>query len=309
MDHWTQFEKDTEKETRNLITCISGIQDEEDQNFQMALKFAWSNFRFHRYLDVDSHKVQRSISGIYEKLMVHSDTSKAESWRSLTEDFLNSPLPNTDETNTDAHHSVLSLLLLLSNSPLKSNYSERPRVKEAEKQDDFDWAKYLMEGVDIDRGPFPDTPEWSEEESEEEASQQPLSRDDSGIQVDRTPQEDQENSTKTVPVSWTVGEPDARAWLEQHVVTPYWAGHAHRFPHSLHLHSNLLNVWDQLCTLGHGGCDCPCCSKITHVIAHEAGDDVTVDDVTVCTEEKTYCTAREGTGIREIQTESLLYSA
>ncbi|XP_046892753.1 gamma-tubulin complex component 5 isoform X2 [Hypomesus transpacificus] len=245
MDHWTQFEKDTEKETRNLITCISGIQDEEDQNFQMALKFAWSNFRFHRYLDVDSHKVQRSISGIYEKLMVHSDTSKAESWRSLTEDFLNSPLPNTDETNTDAHHSVLSLLLLLSNSPLKSDYSERPRVKEAEKQDDFDWAKYLMEGVDIDRGPFPDTPEWSEEESEEEASQQPLSRDDSGIQVDRTPQEDQENSTKTVPVSWTVGEPDARAWLEQHVVTPYWAGHAPRFPHSLHLHANLLNVWDQ----------------------------------------------------------------
>lgn len=40
-----------------------------------------------------------------------------------------------------------------------------------------------------------------------------------------------------------VGEPDARAWLEQHVVTPYWVAHAPRFPHSLHLHSNLLNVW------------------------------------------------------------------
>lgn len=41
----------------------------------------------------------------------------------------------------------------------------------------------------------------------------------------------------------SVGEPDARAWLEQHVVTPYWVAHASRFPHSLHLHSNLLNVW------------------------------------------------------------------
>lgn len=40
-----------------------------------------------------------------------------------------------------------------------------------------------------------------------------------------------------------VGEPDARAWLEEHVVTPYWVPHAPRFPHSLHLHSNLLNVW------------------------------------------------------------------
>lgn len=42
---------------------------------------------------------------------------------------------------------------------------------------------------------------------------------------------------------FSVGEPDARAWLEQHVVTPYWVAHAPRFPHSLHLHSNLLNVW------------------------------------------------------------------
>lgn len=27
-----------------------------------------------------------------------------------------------------------------------------------EKEDKFDWAKYLMEGEDIDTGPFPDTP-------------------------------------------------------------------------------------------------------------------------------------------------------
>uniref|UniRef100_A0A8C7FM68 Gamma-tubulin complex component n=1 Tax=Oncorhynchus kisutch TaxID=8019 RepID=A0A8C7FM68_ONCKI len=189
--HWTKFEKETEEEVKNLVKHISGIQDEEEQNFQLALKFTWSNFRFHRFLDANSHKVQRSVNGIYEKLMVHSDLSKAESWVRLTEEFLNSPLPNTDGTKVwlDKKHT-----------------------------------------------------EWSEEESEDEDSQQPLSREDSGIQVDRTPQEDQE---KTVPVTWTVGEPDARSWLEQHVVTPYWQGHTPRFPHSLHLHSNLLNVWDQ----------------------------------------------------------------
>ncbi|KAM4628694.1 gamma-tubulin complex component 5 [Polymixia lowei] len=246
MAHWTAFEKEIEKETKNLIRCISGIEDEEDQNFQMALKFACSNFRFHRYLDVDSHKVQRSIRGIYEKLMVHSDLSKAESWGRLTEEFLNSPLPNTDGTKTDVHHSILSLLLFLSGSPSNTNFTERPRLKEAELKDNFNWAKYLMEGEDIDVGPYPDTPEWSEEESEEEEdSQQPISRGDSGIQVDRTPQEDQDNTNKTVQVTWTVGEPDSRTWLEQHVVTPYWVAHAPRFPHSLHLHSNLLNVWDQ----------------------------------------------------------------
>ncbi|KAM9848381.1 gamma-tubulin complex component 5 [Aulostomus maculatus] len=245
MAHLSTFEKETERETKRLISCISGIEDEEDQNFQMALKFAWSNFRFHRFLDVDSHKVQRSISGIYEKLMVHSEVRKAESWMRLTDEFLNSPLSHTDGTKTDVHFSVLSLLLFLSGSPSNTNFTERPRVKEAAPEDSFDWAKYLMEGEDIDDGPYPDTPEWSEEESEDEDSQQPISREDSGIQLDRTPQEDKDNTNKTVPIPWTVGEPDARAWLEQHVVTPYWVAHAPRFPHSLHLHSNLLNVWDQ----------------------------------------------------------------
>lgn len=47
--------------------------------------------------------------------------------------------------------------------------------------------------------------EWSEDESDEDNSQQPISREDSGIQLDRTPQEDQDNSNKTVPVTWTGG--------------------------------------------------------------------------------------------------------
>lgn len=45
MAHWTEFEKETEKETKKLIRRISGIEDEDDQNFQLAVKFAWSNFR------------------------------------------------------------------------------------------------------------------------------------------------------------------------------------------------------------------------------------------------------------------------
>lgn len=242
MAHWTKFEKETENETKTLIRWASGIQDEDDQNFQLAFKFAWSNFKFHTYLDVDSHKVTRSINGIYEKLVIHSDMKKAESWSRLTEEFLNSPLMNTEGTKTDAHYSILSLMLLLSGVPTNTEYVERPRLKEAEVQDTFDWAKYLMEDEDLEFGPYPDTPEWSEEESEEEDYQQPISREDSGIQVDRTPQEDQENSNEALPVTWIVGEPDARAWLEQHVVTPYWVSHAPRVPHSLHLHSNLLNA-------------------------------------------------------------------
>ncbi|MEQ2208197.1 hypothetical protein XENOCAPTIV_022709, partial [Xenoophorus captivus] len=139
MSHWSTFERETERETKKLIRCISGVQDEEDQNFQLALKFAWSNFN------------------------------------------------------------ILSLLLFLSDSPSNTNFTERPRVKDAEPEDNFDWAKYLMEGEEIDTGPFPDTPEWSEDESEDDDRQQPISREDSGIQLDKTPQEDRDTTSKVVP--------------------------------------------------------------------------------------------------------------
>ncbi|XP_019787342.1 gamma-tubulin complex component 5 isoform X1 [Tursiops truncatus] len=241
---WSRLDRRQERDVRELVRLVTGVQDEADPNFQLALHFAWSNFRFHRFLDVNSHKVEKTIEGIYEKFIIHSDLSKAASWKRLTEEFLNASLPSIKEIKTDAHYSILSLLLCLSDSPSNSNYVETPRDKEVEKKDDFDWGKYLMEGEEIDLGPNVDTPNWSEE-SEDEDDQQPLSREDSGIQVDRTPLEEQDQNKKLgLQVSWK-DESDARSWLEQHVVRQYWTVRSSRFPHSLHLHSNLAAVWDQ----------------------------------------------------------------
>ncbi|XP_070923426.1 gamma-tubulin complex component 5 isoform X4 [Macaca nemestrina] len=234
-----------ERDVRELVRGVAGLPDEADPNFQLALNFAWSNFRFHRFLDVNSHKIEKTIEGIYEKFIIHSDLSKAASWKRLTEEFLNAPLPSIKEIKTDAHYSILSLLLCLSDSPSNSNYVETPRDKEVEKKDDFDWGKYLMEGEEMDIGPYMDTPNWSEE-SEEENDQLPLSREDSGIQVDRTPLEEQDQNRKLDPcISWKADEPDDRSWLEHHVVHQYWTARPSQFPHSLHLHSNLAAVWDQ----------------------------------------------------------------
>ncbi|KAM4682733.1 gamma-tubulin complex component 5 isoform 3-T3 [Amazona ochrocephala] len=285
--HRSRFEQEQDRAVRALVRSVTGLPEEElgSDRFQAALNFAWSNFRFHRFLDVNSHKVERTIEGIHEKLVVHSDLGKAASWKRLTEKFLNLPLPSIEETKTDTHYSILSLLLCLSDSPSNTTYVEKTKVKEVDsflndlctfprrcfectfspfqeceyeevisnntnykKEEEFDWAKYLMEGEEIYFGPGLDTPDWSGE-SEGEEDTQPLSREDSGIQVDRTPLEDHDPNKKTVPnVSWkdvfTVGEPDARSWLEQHVVPQYWTGRAPRFSHSLHLHSNLAAVWD-----------------------------------------------------------------
>ncbi|XP_067841872.1 gamma-tubulin complex component 5 isoform X2 [Heptranchias perlo] len=187
------------------------------------------------------------IDGIYEKLIIHSELPKAASWQRLTEKFLELPLETVEVegTKTKEHYAILSLLLTLSDSPSNSQYTEKPRQKEEVQHDDFDWGKYLMEGEEIDIGPYPDTPEWSEEESEEEL-QESLSREDSGIQVDKTPPEEQAQIKKAAPhVSSKVGEPEARLWLEQHVVSQYWTNKASKFSHSFHLHSNLAAVWEQ----------------------------------------------------------------
>lgn len=241
---WSRLDRQQERDVRELVRSVAGLRDEADPNFQLSLHFAWSNFRFHRFLDVNSHKVQKTIEGIYEKFIIHSDLSKAASWKRLTEEFLNASLPSIKEVKTDAHYSILSLLLCLSDSPSNSNYVETPRDKEVEKKDDFDWGKYLMEGEEVDLSPNVDTPNWSEE-SEGDDDPQPLSREDSGIQVDRTPLEEQDQSRKPGPrVLWR-DEPDVRSWLEQHVVRQYWTARSSSFPHSLHLHSNLAAVWDQ----------------------------------------------------------------
>uniref|UniRef100_A0A8C9BDT4 Gamma-tubulin complex component n=1 Tax=Phocoena sinus TaxID=42100 RepID=A0A8C9BDT4_PHOSS len=224
---WSRLDGRQERDVRELVRLVAGVQDEADPNFQLALHFAWSNFRFHRFLDVNSHKVEKTIEGIYEKFIIHSDLSKAASWKRLTEEFLNASLPSIKEIKTDAHYSILSLLLCLSDSPSNSNYVETPRDKEVEKKDDFDWGKYLMEGEEIDLGPNVDTP-VSSSESEDEDDQQ-------------TPLEEQDQNKKL----GTSNESDARSWLEQHVVRQYWTVRSSRFPHSLHLHSNLAAVWDQ----------------------------------------------------------------
>ncbi|KAL7983778.1 hypothetical protein Chor_000654 [Crotalus horridus] len=100
-----------------------------------------------------------------------------------------------------------------------------------------------MEDEDLDFVPDLESPYWSDVSDEEDT--EPLSREDSGIQVDRTPQEDQDQSKKSASLVDWKDEPDARTWLEQHVVAQYWTGRVVRFSHSLHFHSNLASIWEQ----------------------------------------------------------------
>ncbi|KAL0626357.1 Gamma-tubulin complex component 5 [Plecturocebus cupreus] len=199
---WSWLDAQQERDVREFLRSVAGLQDETDRNFQLALNFAWSNFRFYRFLDVNSHKIEETIEGIYEKFVIHSDLSNAASWKRLTEEFLHAPLPSIkgNKDRCTLFHTVTSSVSV--RFSFKQQLCGDTRNKEVEKKDDFDWGKYLMEVEEMDIGPDMDTPNWSEE-SDEENDQQPLSSEDSGIQVDRTPLEEQNQNKKLGPfISW-----------------------------------------------------------------------------------------------------------
>ena len=131
--------------TAELISNITGI-DRETQNFKISTEYALSNFKFHRYLDVNPLDVSRSLKGLAEKFTIHSQKQKATALSQLVEKFLASPLSAHDDSlKTDSHFAVLSVLLSLSDSPLDNQYESK--AKKVEKvEDEIDWTAYLLAG-------------------------------------------------------------------------------------------------------------------------------------------------------------------
>ncbi|XP_065844186.1 gamma-tubulin complex component 5-like [Oscarella lobularis] len=130
--------------TSTLVNQITGL-DEIDPKFGRLLHHAKSNLRFHRFLTVDSTKVKRTIEGICEKFSVHAQDEKRRKFECLTNSFLTSEILTEKFPNTDSHYAILSLLLLLSNSPIHAEYKEKLDVVEEKDSESptIDWAKEL----------------------------------------------------------------------------------------------------------------------------------------------------------------------
>ncbi|XP_064652769.1 gamma-tubulin complex component 5-like [Lineus longissimus] len=211
-----------ENSVKNLIKLVTCFSD-KDENFPICLNFALSNFKYHRFLDVDSHKVTRAIDGIIEKFQVHSQQPKANSFKKLVDEFLEGPLPN-ENPKSDTHYALISLLLSLSEAPTKKKYQPLAEKDQDVEEDAFDWAGYLLEGENV-RQIYPESDsEYSDEEEEEVPRDSTLREADSGIAVNN------ELISRVVPpgVDVTIAlddfleDDDGRSWLAQNVVVQYW---------------------------------------------------------------------------------------
>lgn len=136
-----------DKIAQDLVKSITNI-DNDSENFKLSLDFAVSNFRFHKFLDVNPFDINRKFTGLTDKFAIHCQQLKADHLISLKDKFLSKPFSATElSENTEDHYSVLSLLLNLSVSPTYSEYV--PPVKPTlAAEEDINWTEYLLEGED-----------------------------------------------------------------------------------------------------------------------------------------------------------------
>ena len=75
-----------EIETVKLIKTVTEI-DEDEENFEICERFCLSNLFFHKFLDPDENKIERTVAGLEQKFRVHAQPEKANSFRSLIEKY------------------------------------------------------------------------------------------------------------------------------------------------------------------------------------------------------------------------------
>ncbi|KAL3889915.1 hypothetical protein ACJMK2_002233 [Sinanodonta woodiana] len=211
-----------------MYAITSKMYLDHDENFQLCVNFSTSNIKHHKFLDVDSHKVMRSVTGICEKLKIHNEIKNAEKLEKYVDLFLQIPaFEGKDIGKTDTHYALLALLLNLAESPVFADYKEI--VKEVEEtKEEFDWRAYLLEGEEIYVPSDGDTTdeEWMDEykDTDEPSGEKTvvLKFEDDRIKEEASATELFESNLLSRDLSTPAESGDG--WLINNVVIQYWQG-------------------------------------------------------------------------------------
>eukprot|EP00111_Clytia_hemisphaerica_P000114 TCONS_00000263-protein len=212
-----------------LIMHILQIE-RKSENFKISMEYVMSNFRFNRFLDVNSLDVSRSLTGLCSKFRVNSFDKKADYLEKKVEEFINLPLLEIDEKDnrevqTDAHYALLAFLMKLSNNPLNCEFKPKEEPKPVKEENTFNWTKYLLLGEepleiganidsDLEDDLYDSDNEiWQLSEDEDSAE------DDEAQHLYDEVSEIQKQLKKFTEVNQYVEEKD---WLREKVVPAYW---------------------------------------------------------------------------------------
>uniref|UniRef100_A0A1X7U430 Gamma-tubulin complex component n=1 Tax=Amphimedon queenslandica TaxID=400682 RepID=A0A1X7U430_AMPQE len=101
--------------SRQLVEVLTGFTPDEE-NYQRTTEFVLSNFKYHRFLSVNSNNTKRKLSDLATKFRVHSLPERAEWLEKCVGDFLKLSLFESF-SESENHYAILSFLLCLSQSP------------------------------------------------------------------------------------------------------------------------------------------------------------------------------------------------
>lgn len=169
--------------TKALIETLTGIKKSSSgENYRLCFKYARSNFKYHKFLDVNELLVELAIKGLRDKFTVHSQPEKAVWLQELSHAFLTSDLQK-HSPRSPAHYGVLQFLLCMAHSPVHSEYA--PPTADSSTPgpgSHFDWSSYLMEGIEY--ASQSGESEWSQLSSDEEDDREDYSLEAEALSKD-----------------------------------------------------------------------------------------------------------------------------
>ncbi|XP_054723780.1 gamma-tubulin complex component 5-like [Uloborus diversus] len=236
-----------ETDCKILIKSVTKFEESEE-NFNLCLDYTLSNLLYHSYQDVDSHKVNRIVSGLHEKFLIQSDLEKANTFKAVSEKLLKTVDSHYGAQKENGYR-ILALLLWLAEA--KSCPSTEVTTQHSDNviKEDFDWAEYLKEGEEV-YNYFSDSSSEisiSDTESEEDVVHDLLPlppRDDSGLGISPdscsgSSQQQFNDNHFPAPVSQDTQSEDFPVPVNQNSFYPYW------IPKILHgIKDSFLFHWD-----------------------------------------------------------------
>jgi len=203
-----------EAEAGNLIKHLTEFEQDEE-NFEICERFVLSNLLYHKYLDPDDRKVNKSIQGVREKFLVHAQLEKANHFQQLIHRFNDTPIFKERLEQHDLNYRLLSLLLNLAENPVNTDYIPREISQEPEKEE-IDWLAILKDGEKSPKhfGSDSSLSEWSDDSEAEDICSSPNAQNSASRLL---PKDNRGHNDSSFGLNDTL-----ECWFQQNVQFPYW---------------------------------------------------------------------------------------
>ena len=230
----------------------------EPENYKICVNYAFSHFKYHRFLSVNSHEIKRDIDGICEKLRFSNLHDSEKKFRKLVEESVSHELA-VNHYEKDAIYAVLNLLTNLAFDPvnnLKSQLRKGEEIikfkptgrKTPAKASDAFMSSLLKDNFKLQANETDsELSEWTD--SDEEAD------DDNSLERSADESQTSPSSTRIVTLLKPLERPiviktlkleDPEKWLRENIQHSWWSTDTTSMDiSSSHPSANFCEMWQK----------------------------------------------------------------